>query len=86
MPGGQEQSCLEGGGAVPQNTPLGYLGPCWYRQRGGHICLLLLGADRIMLTFPSAPLPLAQGKLRVGVFPEQARMQEEVCLGALSAV
>lgn len=38
-----------------------------------------------MLTFPSALLPLAQGKLRVGVFPELARVQEEVCLGALGA-
>lgn len=49
--------------------PPGYLGPCWYRQSGGYICLLLLGVDRIMLTFPSAPLPLAQGKLRVGGVP-----------------
>lgn len=38
-----------------------------------------------MLTLPSAPLPLVQGKLRDEVSPELARVQEEACLGALGA-
>lgn len=46
--------------------------------------LLGEGGGRIVLIFPVSPLPLAQGKLKVGVFPEQARMQEKACLGVLS--